>query len=316
MPLTTPPTTPVRPRLTLSCRCSGFRLPGGQLPGVAVPGVSQSWQGQGVTKETAADEALERKPVHVGKTAQESVQKWLQESGTPLELATRRAMRTGGAAHVEHARYYIDVKTEELRETDVVADFSLIHNNGPARPFVALRVVAECKGKDTPWVAFVGYEILARTGSEQLPTFEVVEWGDYKHSRVDNLHSAPIVASIERHAYQIADTGKSQHAYKAVRQVMSAVLGLKRDVVILNDFGALYFVPVVVTASALFTYRLLDDGTEELLEVDRVLLISRLVAGDTLRSVWIVRDHAVQAFAADVKRSADRLASAGMRVDP
>lgn len=94
---------------------------------------------------------------------------------------------------------------------------------------------------------------------------------------------------------------------------MSAVLGLKRDVANVSQFGAMYFVPVVVTASALFTYRLLSDGTGELLEVDRVLLISRLVADDKLRSVWIVRDHVAEAFAKDVLRSADRLTSAGMQ---
>ena len=266
-----------------------------------------------MSAETPPAETPKGKPAHGGKTARESVEHWLKASGTPLELATKRAMRAAGAWNVEHARYFIDVKTDELRETDVVADFSSPHNYGPGRPHIVLRVVAECKGKDTPWVAFLGDEILARTGSEQLTTFEIVEFGGYDHSQVINLHSAPIVASIEPHAYQIADTGRGQHAYNAVRQVMSAVLGLKRDVANVDGFGAIYFVPVVVTASALFTCRLLDDGTDELREVDRVLLISRLVADDDLWSVWIVRDDAVDAFAEDIYRSADRLVSAGTR---
>jgi hypothetical protein len=264
-----------------------------------------------MSAQTPSSSTPKEEPANSVKTARQSVEKWLKESGTPLELATKRAMRAAGAWYVEHARYFIDVKTDELRETDVVADFSSPHNYGPSGPHIVLRVVAECKGKDTPWVAFLGDEILARTGSEQLPTFEIVGWGGYDRSHVVNLHSAPVVASIERHAYQITDIGKAQHAYNAVRQVMSAVLGLKRDVADVDGFGAIYFVPTVVTASALFTYRLLDDGTEELLEVDRVLVISRLVADDDLRSVWIVRDHAVEAFAEDVFRSVERLTTAG-----
>jgi hypothetical protein len=247
-----------------------------------------------------------------GEDASAAVERWLRDSGTPLELRTASIFRRGGAIDVQHARYYIDVVSEELRETDVVATFMAraggVWGN---RPWFTLRFVVECKRAGRPWVAFLGGDVLARRGTEQLLTFERREFGP--PVQVETVYDAPLIASLEPHAYQLVDTGERQEAYGAVRQVMSAARGIARDVAAPQQEeqgSVVYVVPTIVTGAPLFTCRSGSDGEPQIEEVERVLLISRLVADDALRSVWIVRDHAVEAFAADAQASADNLARA------
>lgn len=240
-----------------------------------------------------------------GENAKDAVERWLRESGTPLELRTASSFRRGGAFDVEHARYYIDVVTDELRETDVVATF--VSRSGysfDSRPWFTLRFVVECKRAGRPWVAFLADDILARKSTEQLATFESKVFGLDDAPQITAVFDAPLVASLERHAYQLVDTGTSQDAHKAVRQVMSAARGIARDIAHTDRPSAVYVVPVIVTAGPLFTCKTDANGDPELAEVDRILLVSRLVADDTLRSVWIVRDTAVDAFVADAQQSA------------
>jgi len=66
-------------------------------------------------------------------------------------------------------------------------------------------------------------------------------------------------------------------------------------------------VPIVVTAAPLVTCRLDDDGSVVLEEVERVLLVGRLRPAAQMVGVWIVRDSAVGAVAADARKGVERL---------
>jgi hypothetical protein len=249
-----------------------------------------------------------------GDSARAAAEKWLRDSGTPLELRTAMVFRKGGAMDVEHARYYIDLVTDELRETDVVATFTARSGYGfDNRPWFTLRFVVECKRAGRPWVAFLAEGVLARQSTEQLETFEHRIFGGDQAPVIAAVFEAPLIASLEPYAYQVSDTGEEQGAYKSVRQVMSAARGIARDIADNDRPGAVYVIPALVTAAPLFTCRLGNDGELQLEEVERVLLVSRLVADDTLRSVWLVRDTAVEAFVADAQTSAEGLARAQLR---
>lgn len=245
-------------------------------------------------------------------TTADAVRRWLTQAGVPLEFRTALAFRKGGAFDVEHARYYIDVDTGTLRETDVVASFC----NGlgfATTQDVMLRVVVECKSAKDPWVAFLGDDVPAyRSGVEQLRTFEVVQQGGYDRDKIVSLYDTPVVASVERYAYQVKTMGKGKEdpAYGATRQVMAAVRGLRADVPETTRTSAVYFVPVIVTAGPLFTCRPGPDGEPVLAQADRVLLISRLVADDDLRSVWVMTEAGLADFMTMLQQTARGLARA------
>jgi hypothetical protein len=127
--------------------------------------------------------------------------------------------------------------------------------------------------------------------------------------RVEGLHHAPLLFWTDRLAYSITESGgKPGQAYNAVRQVLSAVDGYARNMI--DDTGqpvVRVTVPIVVTAAPLVSCRLGDDGSILLQEVQRVLLVGRLRPAAQVAGVWIVRDSALEALAADARTGVDRL---------
>lgn len=127
--------------------------------------------------------------------------------------------------------------------------------------------------------------------------------------RVAGLHRAPLMFWTDRLAYAITESGgKPGQAYNAVRQVLSAVDGYARDFVDDTTRQVVRVtVPIVVTAAPLVTCRLDDAGSILLEEVERVLLVGRLRPAAALAGVWIVRDSALNAVAADARKGVDGL---------
>ncbi|WP_346533751.1 hypothetical protein [Micromonospora sp. DPT] len=79
------------------------------------------------------------------------VKKFLSNSGYPLEMQVARTFRRKGFV-VEQARSYIDVKTDALREVDVLAYSSSASSLYPGTGWAELRLVLECKHSDKPWL--------------------------------------------------------------------------------------------------------------------------------------------------------------------
>jgi hypothetical protein len=245
------------------------------------------------------------------------VRSWLKDTGYQLELRTAAAFRAQGLA-TEAARYYVAEDSETLREIDVVAT-AWQSRTGLDAAFLEVVHVVECKGaNEHPWVAFQGDERFARD-EDVLSTLRVdrrggtldQSTGEYSVAslRVDGLHRAPLLFWTELLAYAITETGgKPGQAYNAVRQVLSAVDGYARDMVDETTRPVVRVtVPIVVTAAPLVTCRLNDDGSILLAEVERVLLVGRFRPAAALAGVWIVRDSALDAVAADARRGVDRL---------
>lgn len=245
------------------------------------------------------------------------VRRWLKDTGYQLELRTAAAFRATGLI-TEAARYYVAEDGETLREIDVVATG---WNALPGADAAWLEVVhvLECKGaNDHPWVAFQGDDRFVRD-EDVLSTLRVDRRGgkfekstgeyDVNSLRVEGLHHAPLLHWTNRLAYAVTESGgKAGQAYNAIRQVLSAVDGYARDMVDDTTRPVVRVsVPIVVTAAPLVTCRLDDGGSILLEEVERVLLVGRLRPAAQMVGVWIVRDSALEAVAADVRRGVDRL---------
>ena len=245
------------------------------------------------------------------------VRSWLKDTGYQLELRTAAAFRAAGL-ETQAARYYVAEDNETLREIDVIAT-AWQASPGPESAWLEVVHVVECKGaNEHPWVAFQGDDRFTRD-EDVLSTLRVdrrggtfdESTGRYSGAslRVEGLHRAPLLWWTEPWAYAITESGgKPGQAYNAVRQVLSAVDGYARDM--LDDTArpvVRVTLPIVVTAAPLVTCRLDEAGSTLLQEVERVLLVGRLRPAAALAGVWIVRDSALQAVAADARKGVDGL---------
>lgn len=245
------------------------------------------------------------------------VRSWLKDTGYQVELRTAAAFRAAGLS-TEAARYYVAEDRETLREIDVVAT-AWQARPGTDAAWLEVVHVLECKGaNEHPWVAFQGDDRFNRD-EDVLSTLRVDRrGGTFDRSsgensvdsfRVEGLHRAPLLFWTDRLAYAITESGgKPGQAYNAVRQVLSAVDGYARDLVDDTTRQVVRVtVPIVVTAAPLVTCRLDDAGSILLEEVERVLLVGRLRPAAALAGVWIVRDSALKAVAADARKGVDGL---------
>lgn len=236
-----------------------------------------------------------------GKTAEDWVRAWLESSGTALELRTARAFRRV-SREVHHSRYYVADDGKTLRESDVIA----VVRGDPGS--VILNFVIECKSVDKPWVLYERDRMkFGRRDEDIIETLEVREVAGATVGDLNRLYAAPLLHANELGAYQIADTYSKDNsdAYNAVRQVMDGVDGLARDLRPRDVPAVFIFVPVLVTTAPLFKVSLDDEGEPSVEAVDRMLLTARQRTDDQPRSIWVLRESALESFVDDALESAN-----------
>jgi hypothetical protein len=232
----------------------------------------------------------------------------LRSTGFPLELDVARAFKQAGASYVEQSRHYLDARTQELRESDVLATFHRMTRLDGSEPFLEFRVVVECKHSNAPWAVFRGADRFL-SWKAHLETLDVVS---YRDCAPDLTGDAPLVCHTERNfAFGVqavpsrGNSGDRSAAYNAVEQVNSATLGFKRDMMPQEGSGrrgVVILVPAVVTTAPLVECTLDSTGSLVGEEVDMTLLVSRLRA-DRWQSVWLVNAQAVDRFADMCRKS-------------
>lgn len=192
---------------------------------------------------------------------------WLEKSGRALELRVARALqRHERIAHVNQARSYLDVVSEQQREGDVLGVFRWRN----PRISGTLQLAIECKsGQDHPWVAFYQrdhiYEpTLMPSGAWPPQQFEAFRkaWCS-KQGLAGGMIATHIVSAF---------SGAKNHAQDAVRQAVSFARAEGKNPRRYYDDPpgidpATVVVPVVVTQAPLFTCELLPSGD---LKVDPV----------------------------------------------
>ena len=266
---------------------------------------------------TVADVARDSEAAPTGTV--DHVRSWLRESGYPLEMRTAATFRAN-AFGTESARHYVAEDESTLREIDVVA--TSWKQTGGSNSWVELVIVAECKSsRKHPWVAFLGDDSMSHDDDilwlMRVDAFGPLELdettgnlvGQPNRSMLKGLHHMPPLFSMDKWAYAITEAkDDSSNAYNAVRQVGSAVDGYARDAIDRGEGPVLRVtVPVVVTSAPLVTCWLDEQGSEELAEVDRVLLVTRLRPAAELAGVWIVQESGLDAFVQEARAGLTRL---------
>jgi hypothetical protein len=214
--------------------------------------------------------------------------------------------------HVEQARQYLDVASEQLRELDVLATHTTVARRYPGTGWKELRLVIECKRSDTPWILFIGDERFYNSGPH-FASLDIIEYAGAKLAEARAANEMPVISYVGPLTYRLSNAGsKDKVTFDAVRQVESAVMGIRRDMVAPEQVPEAHpevavLVPVIVTDAPLVECRLDTSGEIELAEVDRGLLLNRLRPEERLHSVWIVNQHAVTDFAIAARKTGENM---------
>lgn len=229
------------------------------------------------------------------------VQKWLTQTGFPVELRVAREARRASPLWTEQSRYFVDPETEQVRETDVVVGL------GPRgqHPSGNVVVVAECKAKPVPWVVFddggLPTDDARRRMSWAVRASPRNEFGDGLSLRIKhNAFTGDTLLRPSRLGFGIIAKGERQKgqernsAWDAVRSAVSAAHGLAPEFdhrVIDNGDSPLLLFPVVVTSGKLMRAYL--SGEDVAVEsVDRAEVLVRTSVTKAQVRCIVVRERA------------------------
>lgn len=198
--------------------------------------------------------------------------KRLESAGLALELRTARVMREWGLG-VEEPFHYVDVKTNQRREGDVL----VTPQRRPLEDVDVLSVV-ECKHSATgkPWVGV--YSLAHRSPSLTMPEL----WLSWYSDNVDAAREA-ITTVVSKGLWDnggrrctrliTVDSGDHNPALNAARQALSEAYGVgelrvARDSNGHATTGVGGVLAAVVTTAKLWTCRLGQTGQIEVQKVD------------------------------------------------
>ncbi|MDT7790795.1 MAG: hypothetical protein QOD59_231 [Mycobacterium sp.] len=208
----------------------------------------------------------------------------LRKSGYPLELRVVAVLEKANPKYSHHSRYFVDPRTEKVREIDVVACWQVRNS------FAYL--VAECKSKPAPWVVFSSSLVSDCPELLQL----LYTWEFYDEPRLQAVVEAPdfradstflqavqvgtSIVEVKFGKEKDSDPYRNDSAYDAVRAAMSAVEGFRNDVDEEAMRGlesvSVIALPVAVTSGSLFRGWLDDDGDIAIEETDLAFVTVRL----------------------------------------
>ena len=240
----------------------------------------------------------------------ESLLKWIQQQGYPLELRVGGIFRDLGY-RVAHSQWYTDPETSKTRESDVVASLFPKQGVSPLGEDLGLAItfVVECKtSPDKPWVVF-------SSPQSSIPPLQL------RSAAVDGLSRALLyAASIHKidipqalqawrvlgqsltRAHAKNDPADPTTPYAGLRAVVTASMALAREAAESTfSLGAemprmTLFVPLLVVDAPLFMYQI-EDGSERLTSVDSAAVAMPGRWRDDFVAVRVVRKEAFAAFA-------------------
>jgi hypothetical protein len=290
--------------------------------------------GVGVATSDAPDDSHAREP----EALTERVRRWLTTTGYPLEMRVALELSKQRPSSIEQSKYYVDLNTRKIRETDVVGVWTARHENLD----VELRLVVECKSKPAPWIVF---------DSGDGPSEAIRERWDLSLHRAprdavgNEIPFAPNPKSFEMHrslfkpgilSYGVVElttkanrdrreavdgngvreqSGDRDVAWDAVHKAVSAAEGLLAELpdgeTRFNSAPTAHLVvPVVVTTGGLVRAYL--AGSEiEVEEVERAEVLVRLAASSAPKRCLVVREEGLPKLLDEVQSTLDVLATSG-----
>jgi len=237
----------------------------------------------------------------------DTVQKWLEGEGFPLEMHVAAEFRKAGF-EVRQSSHYVDAETGKGREIDVVA------RDPDPMGIVEIYFAIECKSSKKPWVLLTSPDTLS--GYNRIFAFGVLS------EKAVDVFAQRILEFVETlpwlrkedatgYAFRQAFGGQSDHAYSAAFSVAKACEYLVRppERGYVAPFGLVF--PVVVVDAPLIRCVLGRGSRLNLQEVDEgeFLFFAHLPRyfGSCIRVVTL--QH-LPVFAREAKRAARQFRAA------
>jgi len=235
------------------------------------------------------------------------VEKWLQESGFPLEMEVAQALTHVGF-EVSQSAYYLDPETSEAREIDVIATMESAQTSIPVR----MTAVVECKSsRDVPWIVFrrIGPPFMPESVVGSLATTRAGIGFLARLKRNRSATRLPLFSAREYVGYGITQAlkDKPNNAYGAVMNVAKAAdMHLRSSDIPLVAQEVVHIVlPIVVTEAPLFETHLNIKGEMQLEHVQRSTLLWRNPSvGRSLSVIEIVDRSQFASFVTDLSTAA------------
>lgn len=239
--------------------------------------------------------------------------RWLETQGYPLEMLVAQTFQQAGARVIQ-SDYYVDLKTGENREIDVVASWQ----DDLDDIIVRVCLMMECKtSKDKPWIMFVSEDVgladparVVQRAASRLGRLVLKNLARRKKIQEVDLFRLP---SEPGYSITQAFTSGNDVCYAAASAVANAAaaranepdsqVGFRGEVHMLE-----IIFPVVVTDSRLFAAKLEANGSISLKEISDGVLVWRnplVGAGHTI--IHVVTSCALGDFANRAQATADQL---------
>ena len=253
-------------------------------------------------------------------SSEDAVNKWLVETGYPLEMEVANEFRKAGF-NVFQADYYVDPVTRDLREIDVVANRiddleSVIHQ-------LRFNVLIECKNsRDKPWLFFVGNR--DKPADRMLFSYRATDnFGGKLLSRAMGTlagQGGPLWTFESPPAYGVTQALRKKSSdldasYAALMQVANAcrvqsdAANERQSSDVDDPFAdAFVFIAVVVVDGDLYDVTLNEHGEVRTKSVDRQIVMWRNSAGGRpFTLIHVVRRSALRKFAVELHAASETL---------
>ena len=243
----------------------------------------------------------------------DSIRKWMEESGRPLEMRVAAEFMKSTGSVIQSA-YYIDHDTEQSREIDVVASYTF-------RKTHAVSICIECKAKPAPFIVLLPTEhdrmrdrSVSRSARSSLE--REFDWGSEELLLASSLYNPNVpvghalLTMVREH-----ESKRSEQPDKGWIAAMSAAKAAHWFAGRLQGSEAPWHIafPVVVTDAVLATAQLVD-GELEIDEVDHARFALRWpLEGTGTVLVDVVRVAALPSFVAGCAAASAELAKHGLK---
>jgi hypothetical protein len=235
----------------------------------------------------------------------ESVRKWIEKTGLPLEMEAAAAFRRAGF-FVRQASAYSDEGGEKSREIDVLATTRDLVG------IVDVSFVVECKASPNPWVvltsedAFSAYNRLTAFAVTTAHARKAIAQFSDLDSPWDRLVQYIELPEEGGYGFRQAFSGHNDTAYGASMSVLKACRGVFGS----REFPCIGFAfPVIVVDAPLFECALSSvDNDIQMTEVQSSRFIfSAYMPEWTCCCISVVRRSQLDAFAQRSKKMADSI---------
>jgi hypothetical protein len=237
---------------------------------------------------------------------EESVRKWLEDQGYPLEMKVAETLRASKLSW-DHGRVYTDPFTDKVREIDVVGYLDRISTS----PRFSIHLVFECKHtRGRPWILFCTQSptLTVRGHVMSVPATKPAEPIMKALAGIEAVQSMRLFRRPDLIGFNLVrvHTDNQDTAFHAVRGVTTASLSLAAEIGKWRHY--VLFPPVIVVDSPLLQCYLPAGKDDYVLrEIKEGSLIYNPGGGCERTPIQVIHVDALQSFLETVKKESAEL---------